>query len=129
APSAAPGQFEWVARQRRREALLSFFSHEEISRLESARARVDAGQATIAYCVYENPFARGGGIYAVADNYCAWLSRHGRGVLAVSPLHARLRTAPRDADLRTVGRCQVPFAGRSVSVTLLEHVRSGVRWV
>ncbi len=121
--------FDWVARQRRRETLLSFFTHEEISRLESARARVNAAQATIAYCVYENPFARSGGVYAVADNSCGWLSRHGRSVVAISPLHARLRTAPREADLRSIGYCHVPFAGRSVPVTLLEHVRGGVRWV
>jgi starch synthase len=122
-------QFDWVARQRRRESLLSFFTHDEISRIESARARVDAASATIAYCVYENPFARSGGVYAVADNYCGWLARRGRGVVAVSPLHARLRTAPHESDVRAVGQCQVPFAGRSVSVTLLEHVRGGVRWV
>jgi glycogen synthase len=124
-----PRQFDWVARQRRRESLLAFFSHDDISRLQAARSRVDARSARIAYCVYENPFARSGGVYAVAENYCAWWSRHGRGVAALSPLHGRLGTAPREADLRTVGHCRVPFAGRSIALTLLEHVRNEVRWI
>ena len=42
-------QFDWLARQRRRESLLSFFTHDEISRIEAARARVDPAQSTIAY--------------------------------------------------------------------------------
>jgi glycogen synthase len=129
APPTIERELDFAARQRRREALLSFFNHDEISRIEAARGRVDAATATIAYCVYENPFAKSGGVFAVADNYCALLAANGRQVLALSPLHNRLHTAPGAADVRLVGQCQAPFAGRQVRVDLLEHMRNGVRWV
>jgi glycogen synthase len=129
ASQIADGEIDFAARQRRREALLAFFKHDEISRIEAARARVDAATATIAYCVYENPFARSGGVFAVADNYCALLAARKRQVIAVSPLHQRLQTAPGQTELRHVGQCQVPFAGRTVRVEIAEHLRNGVRWI
>lgn len=88
-----------------------------------------AEQATIAYCVYENPFAKSGGIFAVADFYAQALARRGRQVVVLSPLHRRLATAPRPDELQPVGRCVARFDGRDVEVRLLEHRRQGVRWV
>ncbi|MGD8395107.1 MAG: glycogen/starch synthase [Candidatus Eiseniibacteriota bacterium] len=105
------------------------FSGAELERLATARRRVDAATATIVYAVYENPFARGGGIYAVADNYSAALVAHGREVVVVSPCHARLRTAPSPGQVTAVGACAVPFGTSTVPVRLLEHRRAGVRWI
>jgi glycogen synthase len=129
APQVIDRELSWMGRQRRREALLSFFNQDEMARIEAARSRVDPATATVAYGVYENPFARGGGVFAVADNYCAFLASQGRSVLAFSPLHGRLQTAPGGNDVQVAGQCQVPFAGRTVRVDLLEHWRHGVRWL
>ena len=49
------------------------FTDKERSELDRMRRAVTPSSATIAYCVYENPFAKSGGVFAVADNYCAAL--------------------------------------------------------
>jgi glycogen synthase len=108
---------------------LSFFSLSENDRLASARRQVRAGSATVVYCVYENPFAMSGGIAAVAENYCAELVAQHRSVLAVTPLHGRLKTAPALDDLQYVGHCDVPFDSRRVQVELYEFRQAEVRWV
>lgn len=113
----------------RREELGSFFSSDEIDQLERARTSVQLDRATIAYCVYENPFARSGGIFAVAVNYCAELQRQGKKVVAVTPFHSKLRSAPGASDLASIGECEVAFGGESVRVEILEHEQNDVRWI
>jgi len=107
----------------------SFFSPTERARLEVARRAVDAETATIAYCLFESPFARSGGLFAVADNYTAELCRHARNVVVLAPYHSELHTAPNAAQVEPVGKCTVPFDGQPVAVDLMEHRRHGVRWV
>jgi len=76
------------------ESLRSFFVDDEIEQLDAARKLVRVDQATVVYCVYENPFAKSGGIFAVADNYCSTLQEEGRKTLVVTPYHSKLGTAP-----------------------------------
>jgi glycogen synthase len=114
---------------RNTDALRGWFSEEEIARLEAARQAVQIERSTVAYCVYENPFAKSGGIFAVADNYAAALGANGQQVLLLSPLHRNLKTAPGDAHIRWVSRCQVLFGGEWVPVDIFEHVRNDCRWI
>jgi glycogen synthase len=109
--------------------LYSFFSDEEVARLESARRQVDASTATIVYSVYENPFAKSGGIFAVADFYLQALLKAGRDVLLLSPYHSRLVTVPCESDVTKLADCSVQFDGRSVATEVFEHRRNGARWI
>ncbi len=111
------------------QALRLFFTRNEIRRLNEARRSVRPESAVLAYCVYENPFAKSGGIFAVADNYCTTLQRAGRDVLILTPHHGSLKTAPNSRAVRQIGTCQVPFGSDSIEVDLLEHRRGDVRWI
>ena len=114
---------------RNTESLCSIFTVKEIDRLESARRGIDPESATIVYCVYENPFGKSGGIFAVADNYANELQRQGRSVVVFSPLHGNLETAPAKHVVEHVGTCRVPFGCETVELQLFEHRRNGVRWI
>ncbi|MCP4283979.1 MAG: hypothetical protein GY792_05965, partial [Gammaproteobacteria bacterium] len=57
---------------------MAFFDYDQQRQLDTARKKVESASATIAYCVYENPFARSGGIYAVSINYTKTLEASGR---------------------------------------------------
>ena len=75
-------------------ALDHLFAPEETGHLERARRSVAREHRTIAYCVYENPFAKAGGIFAVADNLPAALRRPNDDVvIIISPFHSNLKTA------------------------------------
>lgn len=113
-----------------RRVLRNFFSEDEIRKLDAARRAVRPDMATIVYGVYENPFAKSGGIFAVADFYSQTLVREGRNVVVLAPYHSKLRTSPAaESATGTVGHCQVTLDGRLVSVELREHLRGDVRWV
>lgn len=105
-----------------------FFNDGEQERLDQMCRQVDPGSAAIAYCVFENPFARGGGIYAVADNYSRALKKAGDRVVVLSPFHSKLQSAP-SHPLPRIGACEVPFGSDCVTVTLFEYLRDDVRWV
>jgi glycogen synthase len=105
------------------------FSGDDLQQLADARRAVSLASATVVYCVYENPFAKSGGIFAVADNYGAALKQAGRDVVILSPYHGSLKTAPSPDDVKKVGECEVPFGIRSTTVELFEHRRNGVRWI
>jgi starch synthase len=79
--------------------------------------------------VFENPFARGGGVVQVAFSLPAALARRNRRVVCVSPHHRGLVTAPRAGDVIRAGSCGVSFDGRRVEVTLLEHHHEGQQWI
>ncbi len=122
--------------QRDDHALRAFFTEEEVEQLTEARKRLRPGKETIAYCVYENPFAKSGGVFAVAENYCAALSERDKDILALTPYHAALKTAPGEEEVAPAisqeGEpltCEVPFDGMHIQVALLEHYRRGVRWI
>ena len=74
-------------------ALEHLFTPEEVDHLERVRRAVGTEHRTVAYCVYENPFAKGGGIFAVADNLPSALRRHNDDVVIISPFHSNLKSA------------------------------------
>ncbi len=111
-------------------ALDRLFTPEEAAHLERARRSVAREHRTIAYCVYENPFAKAGGIFAVADNLPAALRRHNDDVVIISPFHSNLKTAQSALPhLRSIRQMDVAWDHRVVQVELLEYVRKGIRWV
>jgi len=111
-------------------AIRALFSPEEIERLDAARRRVSGLDRTLAYCVYENPFARGGGVFAVASNLPRALRQGEGAVLLLSPFHRRLASAPPYAELNLVGEASVPFAGESRTTQIFEYWdERGNRWI
>ena len=123
---AAQDQGTW---QRNAEAFGTFFTEEEIGRLEAARGAIRPGKETIAYCTYENPFAKSGGVFTVADNYAAALVERGKRVVVLSPYHDRLTTAPKPDRVKKLETRLVPFGVKGISVVLYEHVCRGARWI
>ena len=111
------------------DALRTWFSDDELQQIDRERRSINLVKATVAYCVYENPFARSGGIFAVADRYSQSLAEQGRKVVVVSPYHDKLLSAPSTDDVELLGNCTVWFAGGPIDVQLYEHIREGVRWI
>jgi glycogen synthase len=111
-------------------ALEGLFTPAEVDHLERARRAVGTEHRTVAYCVYENPFAKGGGIFAVADNLPSALRRNGDDVVVISPFHSNLKGADSALPtLRSIRQIDVAWDHGVVQVELLEHVRKGIRWV
>jgi glycogen synthase len=117
-------------------AMSALFSDWELNRLEAARLAVRRDRRTVVFCVYENRFAKAGGLFAVASQLPPQVCQGGSRALVLSPLHTRLATAPDmsgDAEgngpLRPCGQTTVPFGGSDVPVTLWEHELGGIRWV
>lgn len=108
---------------------LGCFTKKEAAVLNAARGKVDPDSATIVYGVYENPFAKSGGIFAVADNYASALIHAGRDVVVLTPYHDNLKTTASSGDVEKIGECFVPFGAEPVSVELYEYNRNGVRWI
>ena len=111
------------------DSLHSFFSPQEIKTLHAARREIEIRDASVAYCVYENPFARSGGIFAVAENYGRELLSRGRDAVFLSPFHSRLKSQPAETEVAEVGNCRVPFGGEMIPLRLFEHLCKGVRWI
>jgi hypothetical protein len=104
------------------EPLKALFGHLEFIRLEVAR-RLNAAALTIAYWCWENPWARAGGVFPVAEYLAEHLKRLG-DVLLLSPLHSKLRTAPPLAELEpieTTAPIVVTFEALNVEVRLYRH--------
>lgn len=122
-------------------ALRALFGETGFPRLESARRQVQRDRRTIVLCVYENFFARAGGLFAVARLLPKTLQQQGEKVLVLSPFHAALATAPAKpsatpgtspSPLRPcpeASETSVRFAQTRVPLTLWEHTLDGVRWV
>jgi glycogen synthase len=111
-------------------ALEGLFTPAEVDHLEQARRAVEKEHRTVAYCVYENPFAKGGGIFAVADNLPSALRRNGDDVVVISPFHSNLKGAESALPtLRSIRQIDVAWDQGVVQVELLEHIRKGIRWV
>ena len=106
-----------------------WFTNEEFRNVETRRQSIDLDNATIAYCVYENPFARSGGIFAVSERYSQALAACGQKVVVISPYHDKLQSAPNVEQVDLLGSCTVWFAGGPIDVQLYEHIRDGVRWI
>lgn len=119
-------------------ALRALFEDTDLRRLESCRRQVHKDRRTIVLCVYENFFARAGGLFAVARLLPKALQQQGDKVLVLSPFHGALATAPSKpsaapgaapSPLRQCGETSVRFANTRVPLTLWEHTLDGVRWV
>ena len=109
-------------------ALRALFSDSEIQRLEAARRGVVRSRRTVVYCTWENPFARGGGIIAVAENLPQALRSVARDVVVLSPFHARLKTVP-DTAPPEIAATTVSFGDRTIQVRIRQVEHRGVRWV
>lgn len=105
---------------------LEVFTPSEVASLEASRGTLQAPW-TVAYCVWENPYAKSGGIGAVARDLPPALAAAGAGVIVISPWHSRLKTA--HADLVAMSDIEVPFGGRPVRLRLLETRAGAVRRV
>lgn len=109
-------------------ALAQLFAPEELQRLETARRGIDPARRTVAYAVYENPFARGGGIFAVARHLPPRLAKFNARVVILSPFHARLRGAPEQPG-QTLETISVPYGGRQIPTTLYRVSSEGQEWI
>ena len=108
----------------------ALFNPEELAVIEDARRTVQRDQRHIAYCVYENPFARSGGIYAVATHLPPALRAAGEKVTLISPFHRNLATTPPYYTLHYLGEVDVPFSGHDIRVELFEHIdKLENRWI
>ncbi len=96
------------------------FSGPELEHLDLVRPAPTSGSKTIAYCVYENPFAMGGGVYQVAWNLALALESQGHQVVLLSPLHSALATAPDPRHLIRLQQIDVPFDHEQVAAELVE---------
>ena len=108
-------------------ALRPLFREAELQKLIAARRTIDSVSRTVVYAVYENHFARSGGIFAVAENLPPALRKVCARVLVLSPFHRALDTAP-DAPGESVAELDVPFDGRPVSTTVYRYERQQVCW-
>ena len=117
----------WRPQQKASAAL---FTPAELSVVEDARRTVRAERRHIAYCVYENPFARAGGIYAVATHLPGALRAAGERVTLLSPFHRNLATTPPYSSLHYYGEVDVPFGDREIRLELFEHFdKLDNRWI
>ena len=127
-PTLAETLSTWTPDPRALEAL---FSEDELAKLEHARRAIDPAQRTVAYCVWENPFAKAGGIYAVATHLPPALRVAGEKTVLITPFHRNLKSTPDYPDLHYIGEVQVPFVTTlDVKVELFEHHDAfGSRWI
>lgn len=120
-------------------AVDALFSKAESEQLSAARRAIKRDKRTIAYCVYENPFAKGGGILAVAKNLPPALADVNYQVVVISPLHRRLKTAPATPELESGSRSgslltpiavtKVRFGRKRISTRIWEYRENRIRWV
>lgn len=106
------------------------FDEREREHLVAARRRVDFERATVIELMYENPFAKAGGLSAVGAHLPAAIAARGHRVVIISPLHEKVSGAPGACDLRLSARVAVWTRHRGVvDVRLFEITREGVRTV
>ena len=111
-------------------ALETFFTEDERTRLDKARSSVAKKGRTVAYVVDENPFAKAGGIFAVATHLPPALRKAGDETILISPFHRNLATTPSYQDLEFIGEIVVAFARNEVKAELFQYVdKLGNRWV
>ncbi|MEZ5361830.1 MAG: glycogen/starch synthase [Bryobacterales bacterium] len=110
--------------------LRGVFTPEEQATLDAARTAVDSAHRRVAYCVWENPFARAGGIFAVATHLPPALRAAGDDVVLLTPLHRNLATTPDYPSLHYLGEVSFEYSGHDHRIELFEH-RDGLdnRWI
>jgi glycogen synthase len=105
------------------------FTQDEFQRLADALLRHASAPRLIAYCSFENPFARSGGLFAVAAQYARALRHRGERVLVFSPYHKGLATAPEKGELKKAGDGTAQFDRTNVPIELYEYEADDVRWI
>lgn len=124
----------------------SVFTTREFVKLHHSRRAIRPDRRMVVYCVYENMFAKGGGILAVARYLPPALLAFNQVVFVLSPLHRGLKTAPprykarldefpiagkpapQPSPLTWFTTIQVPFGRKQVSTDIWHHTVDGVRW-
>ncbi len=112
---------------------VTLFSQDEAAALNAARRSVTAPW-TVVYCVWENQYAKSGGIGAVARQLPPEFAAAGCNVIVVSPWHSGLATAIPEsefegAEIVRKAQVRVPFGAGDVPVRILERWELGVRRV
>ena len=127
APALSRALDRWQPKLTAQRAL---FTPAELAKLDAARRAVSASGRTVAYCVFENPFARAGGIFAVATHLPPALKAAGENVVLLTPFHRNLVTTPQYYTLNHLGDLYIPFARDSVRTEIFEHWDGlGNRWI
>ena len=70
------------------------------------------GERNIVFLTYENPWAKTGGVKAVADMQVEAYKQEGENAFRISPLHKGLKCSPNLAGIKPIAVCKVPFQGR-----------------
>lgn len=110
--------------------LAALFDPEECARLDLARREAGKGKRIVAYCVFENPFARAGGVFSVATHLPPALRAAGDETVLISPFHRNLATTPDYGQLDHLGEIQVPFTSGKTKADLFEQYDGlGNRWI
>lgn len=110
------------------QAIRQLFGPEEIAKLRDSRRGIDIRRRTVVYLVYENHFARGGGIFAVARHLPPRLARRNHRVVVLSPFHPELSGAPRVPG-NHLGDVSVGFAGRDWRTDVYRYRSEGIDWI
>lgn len=117
-------------RQPHTAGLSALFTPEECIQLDEARRAAGKGKRTVAYCVFENPFARAGGVFAVASHLPPALRAAGAETVIITPFHRNLATTPGYDQVGHLGEIEVPFTSGTTRADLFETYDSlGNRWV
>lgn len=110
--------------------LAALFTPKECQTLDKARRAASKGKRVVAYCVFENPFARAGGVFAVATHLPPALRAAGDETVILTPFHRNLDTTPSYDQVQYLGDIQVPFTSGNTKAELFETYDSlGNRWI
>lgn len=110
--------------------LSALFTPEECIQLDEARRAAGKGNRTVAYCVFENPFARAGGVFAVASHLPPALRAAGAETVIITPFHRNLATTPGYDQVGHLGEIEVPFTSGTTRADLFETFDPlGNRWI
>jgi glycogen synthase len=110
--------------------LSALFTPAECLQLDAARRAAGKGDRVVAYCVFENPFARAGGVFAVASHLPPALRAAGAETVIITPFHRNLETTPGYDQVGHIGEIQVPFTSGTTRAELLEtYDHLGNRWI
>ncbi len=112
------------------EAVTALFGAADAERLDQARRAAAGPKRTVAFCAFENPFARAGGLFAVASFLPPALRDAGDDVVLLTPFHRNLATTPPYHELSYLTEIQVPLWGGPRKADLFERYDAlGNRWV
>lgn len=115
--------------QRDQSLLSHLFSDQELQRINALRRQINIATSKVVLCVYENQYAKSGGIFAVAENLPQRLRQWTSDVLILSPLHRHLQTVPDLRVLELVGQCKVEFGSSYYDMQLRRTSHADTEWI